>query len=179
MDNLALALGPLAALAIVTSLTLPSPEPVQPHFSAGILSHVLTSILAYSVLTLAALQAALLALQDRQLKHHHTNGVLQALPPLQTMESLLFELLWVGVLLLSASIVTGWLFLEDLFAQHLVHKTALSITAWLIFATLLWGRHALGWRSHTAVRWTLGGFIALMLSYFGTKMVLELILASP
>ena len=92
------------------------------------------------------------------------------------MESMLFELIWIGMLLLSASILSGAIFIDDIFAQHLVHKTALSIAAWLIFATLLWGHHQLGWRSQTAVRWTLGGFVALMLSYFGSKLVLEIIL---
>ena len=95
------------------------------------------------------------------------------------MESMLFEIVWVGLLLLTVAIGSGFLFLDDIFAQHLVHKTVLSICAWALFATLLWGRHYLGWRSQMAARFTLGGFIALMLAYAGSKFVLELILQRP
>ena len=84
-----------------------------------------------------------------------------------------------GLLLLTVAIGSGFLFLDDIFAQHLVHKTVLSICAWALFATLLWGRHYLGWRSQMAARFTLGGFIALMLAYAGSKFVLELILQRP
>ncbi|MDP4917088.1 MAG: cytochrome c biogenesis protein CcsA, partial [Haliea sp.] len=62
------------------------------------------------------------------------------------------------------------------FAQHLVHKTVLTLIAWVVYSTLLWGRYQLGWRSQTAVRFTLGGFIVLMLAFLGSKLVLELVL---
>lgn len=68
------------------------------------------------------------------------------------------------------------MFLEDIFAQHLAHKTSLAVMAWVVFAILLWGRHQLGWRGHTAIRWTLAGFCLLMLAYFGSKLVREFIL---
>ncbi len=97
-------------------------------------------------------------------------------PPLQSMESLLFSFLWAGWLLLSLSLISGWLFLDNLFAQHVVHKTLLSCTAWLVFGILLWGRHQLGWRGHKAIRWTIAGFFLLMLAYFGSKLVREFIL---
>jgi len=99
------------------------------------------------------------------------------LPPLQTMEALLFEMLWAGTVLLGLSIITGLLFFEDLRSQHLIHKMFFSLIALLVYCTLLWGRHFHGWRGKKAIRWTLGGFVALMLAYFGTKLVLELILA--
>ena len=86
------------------------------------------------------------------------------------------QMLWLGMVLLTASIFTGIAFLDDIFAQHLVHKTTFSITAWLLFSALLWGRYQLGWRGATAVRWTLWGFAALALAYFGSKFVLELVL---
>jgi ABC-type uncharacterized transport system permease subunit len=98
------------------------------------------------------------------------------LPPLQLMESMLFELIWVGVVALTLSIGTGVIFMENIFAQHLVHKTVLSIAAWLLFSVLLWGRYFLGWRSQTAVRLTVSGFTLLMLAFFGSKLVLELVL---
>ena len=92
------------------------------------------------------------------------------------MESILFEIVWVGLVLLTVAIASGFIFIEDIFAQHLVHKTVLSICAWLLFATLLWGHHQLGWRSQLAARFTLGGFAALALAYAGSKFVLEVLL---
>ena len=176
LENLLLFLYPLSA---VTLLILPAaPGNISPfeEFPTGMLAHIGSSVLAYAVLTLATCQAAVVALQDYRLHHHYTGKVLQLLPPLQLMETMLFELLWIGFLLLSLSIGTGLLFLEDMFAQHLAHKTLLTLCAWGLFAMLLWGRHYLGWRSQTAVRLTLAGFGVLMLGYFGSKLVLELIL---
>lgn len=175
LHNLLAVLFPLAMLAIIVSSLVHGPNTELPRLDLGLTTHILLSILAYSVLTIAALQAAALAVQEHQLKQRHLRGVVQALPPLQTMESMLFELLWAGVILLTLAIATGFFYVSDLFAQHLVHKTILSIAAWLTFTLLLAGHHTFGWRSQTAVRWTLGGFIALMLAYFGTKLVLEVI----
>ncbi len=176
LQNLLIALFPLSAIAVLVSAFAPDTAPVLSRLSGGMILHISSSILAYAVLTLAAIQAAVLALQDQQLKRRHTRGIVQILPPLQLMESMLFELLWIGLGLLTIAIVSGAVFVEDLFAQHLVHKTVLTIAAWLLFATLLWGHYQRGWRSRTAVRFTLAGFALLMLAFFGSKLVLELIL---
>jgi ABC-type uncharacterized transport system permease subunit len=176
LQNLLIVLFPLSALAVLVSTFAPDSAPAQSHISGGMMLHISSSLLAYSVLTLAAVQAAALSLQDHQLKQRRTRGIVQILPPLQLMESMLFELLWIGLGLLTISIVSGALFVDDLFAQHLAHKTVLTIAAWLLFATLLWGHYQLGWRSKTAVRLTLAGFTLLMLAFFGSKLVLELIL---
>jgi len=138
---------------------------------------IVLSIMAYSLFAIAAVQAILLAIQDHQLRNRRPGGIIRALPPLQTMEDLLMQLILAGFILLTLALLSGFFFLEDIFAQHLVHKTVLSIAAWLVFATLLWGRWKFGWRGRTAIRWTLGGYIALMLAYFGSKLVLELLLA--
>lgn len=169
----------LAALSIVVSILIQGPDVALPQLSPGVLAHILLSILAYAVLTVCAVQAVVLAVQEHALKQRQMSRLLNALPALQTMERMLFELLWIGMTLLSLAILAGALYVDDLFAQHLVHKTAFTIIAWCIFAVLLWGHHRLGWRGHTAVRWTLVGFGALMLAYFGTKLVLELILSGP
>jgi ABC-type uncharacterized transport system permease subunit len=92
------------------------------------------------------------------------------------METLLFQMIGGGFIALSFSLLSGIMFLDDVFAQQLVHKTVLSIAAWAVFGVLLWGRWRHGWRGRTAIRWTLSGFAALVLSYFGSKLVLELIL---
>jgi ABC-type uncharacterized transport system permease subunit len=173
LHNLFILLSPLSVLAVGASLI---GHDADVQISYQLASHVILSILAYSLLTIATLQALLLAYQNHQLKSKHTIGNVRLLPPLQTMESLLFELLWAGEILLTLSILSGMWFLEDIFAQHLAHKTVFSIAAWVIYALLLWGRHRLGWRGYTAIRWTLGGFALLMLAYFGSKLVLELIL---
>ena len=176
LHNLFALLFPLSALAVLVSLLSEGPQLPYTQLGQGLSAHILLSILAYSLLTIATLQACLLAFQNHQLRSKHTTGAVRLLPPLQTMEALLFEVLWAGVLLLTLSIATGFIFLHDIFAQHLAHKTVFSLLAWCIYATLLWGRHYLGWRGNTAIRWTLVGFAALMLAYFGSKLVLELLI---
>ncbi|MEH6583902.1 MAG: cytochrome c biogenesis protein CcsA [Halioglobus sp.] len=176
LQNLLVALFPLSALSVLVSTFAPSSATDISNYSGGMLLHISSSILAYAILTLAAIQAGLVAVQDRHLKHKQTRGIIQVLPPLQLMETMLFELIWAGVALLSLSIASGIVFVDDIFAQHLVHKTVLTIIAWVIFSILLWGRYQLGWRSQTAVRFTLAGFALLMLAYFGSKLVLELVL---
>ncbi len=174
--NLLLLFLPLGCLTVLLAQFVPAGTVPVIIEKPGIVVHILLSILAYGMLTIAAFQALLLLLQDHQLKHKHPSGLIKNFPPLQTMESLLFGFLWAGWALLSLSLISGWLFLDNLFAQHLVHKTFLACVAWLIFAVLLWGRHQRGWRGHKAIRWTLAGFCLLMLAYFGSKLVREFIL---
>ena len=138
--------------------------------------HIMVSVIAYSLITLGAFQAGLLAYQDRSIKRHHPGGFIRFLPPLHDMETLLFQFLAFGFLCLSVSLLTGFLYLEDIFAQHLVHKTVLSIVGWVILGVLLFGRLKFGWRGKTAIRWTLSAFAFLMLAFFGSKLVLEFIL---
>ena len=138
--------------------------------------HVLLSILSSGLLTLAVVQAATLAAQDRLLHAHRNHPLQNRLPSLQTMETLLFGLLGVGFFLLSLTLVSGLLFIDDLLAQHLAHKTVLSICAWAVLGTLLAGRWRFGWRGRTAIRWTFAGYAILMLAYFGSKLVLEVLL---
>ena len=133
-------------------------------------------VLIYSLLALAAGLSMVLSLQNRMLHNHHPGGWLKRLPPLQVMEKLLFDAILAGFIGLTLALLSGFVFLENLFDQHLAHKTILSIIAWLVFAILLVGRFTLGWRGRIAIRWTLGGFISLMLAYFGSKFVLEFIL---
>ncbi|MFN2310052.1 MAG: inner membrane protein YpjD [Gammaproteobacteria bacterium] len=176
LENIGIALLPTAALSIALMFAYPSQHVLSEGSHWQLDLHILLSILAYSLLVIAVLQAMLLAMQDHQLRNRHPGGLIRALPPLQTMETLLIQLISTGFILLSLALLTGLLFLEDIFAQHLVHKTVLSLVAWGVFATLLWGHWRFGWRGRTVTRWTLGGFLFLMLAYFGTKLVLELLL---
>jgi ABC-type uncharacterized transport system permease subunit len=176
VENLGILLFPLAAATIVLDGLYPSTHLFSADAPWGLRAHVLISLLAYSLLTLASVQAILLAVQDHHLRHRHPGGFIKALPPLQTMETLLFEMIGVGFVLLTLALFSGFMFLEDLFAQRLAHKTVLSIAAWLVFGTLLLGRVRFGWRGQKALIWTLVGFVVLMLAYFGSKFVIELLL---
>lgn len=138
--------------------------------------HAWCALLAYSTLAVAALLAVMLWLQERALRRREFHGWLRALPPLTELESLLFRTIAVGFVLLSATLLTGVLFVEDLFAQHLMHKSVLSVLSWLAFGALLLGRWRWGWRGATAVRWTLVAMILLLLAFFGSQFVLELVL---
>lgn len=163
---------PLVALSLILKVELPSPQP--PSLSEPALEwHVLLSLAAYSLFMLAAIQAIILAIQEKQLRQRHAGGLLRKLPPLQSMETGLFQLITTGFALLTLGLVTGLMFVDDLFAQHLVHKTILSLVSWAVFAALLWGRFRYGWRGKTAVKWTLVGFSFLLLAFMGSKFVLE------
>jgi ABC-type uncharacterized transport system permease subunit len=177
LGNLQLIVYPLTVVALLTALFLHTPHASPTQLGGGLGLHILLSILAYSILSVAAVQSAALGLLINRLKHRRLHGVVDLMPPLATMETLLFRLIWTGEALLAAAILTGALFIEDMFAQHLAHKTVLSIIAWTVFAILLWGRHRLGWRGLTAIRWTLAGFGLLILGYFGSKFVLQVLLA--
>jgi len=174
-ENLGIAAFPLAAISMALEEFFPSESLLQS--GSGLLEvHVLISVSAYSMLILAALQAVLLAVQDSHLHGKHPGGFVRVLPPLQSMERLLFQLIGIGFMLQSLSLLTGFIFLEDMFAQHLVHKTVLSVAAWVVFAVLLWGRWRFGWRGRIAIRWTLTGVVFLLIAYLGSKLVQELIL---
>jgi ABC-type uncharacterized transport system permease subunit len=167
--------APIAALAIaVDAVSVPDFSGRQ--YSVGILVHITASILGYALFAVAACQAVLLIYQNRHLKHHQTSRLVASLPPLQTMESLLFEILAAGQIFLTLAMATGFIYVDDLFAQQLAQKTILSLIAWIIFSILLWGHYRLGWRGRTAIRWTLWGFANLALAFFGTKLALEFLL---
>ncbi len=176
VEKLGIVIFPAAALMLGLELFYPAKQHSLQNHNWEMNTHILTSIISFSLLNIAALQALLLAFQDQQLKSRPPKPFILSLPPLQTMESLLFQMLSAGLLFLTISLVSGFLFIEDLFAQHLVHKTVLSILAWLIFTGLLVGRSLYGWRGRTATKLTLAGFILLILAYFGSKFVLELLL---
>ncbi|MBO6851473.1 MAG: cytochrome c biogenesis protein CcsA [Marinobacter sp.] len=175
VQSLFLVAYPMAGLAIIVSLVTHSPSRLVSEDSYGMLSHIALSVTAYSLFTLAAIQATLLYFQNRQLKHNYNSVLVRNLPPLQTMESLLFEMVWAGVVMLVLAIVTGALFIEDLFAQDLAHKTLFSLLSLVVFVALLIGRYTKGWRGITASRWTLAGCVLLMLAFYGSKFVLELV----
>ena len=167
---------PIAAATIIIDTLQSTSHIMITGGSDGLLFHIISSVIAYSILGLAAVHAVVLSVQNRFLHRHQPGGFIRFLPPLKTMESLLFEIIIIGFIGLTISLASGFIFLENIFAQHLVHKTSLSMFAWIVFAILLFGHWFIGWRGRTAVRWTLGGFFSLMLAYFGSKFVLEILL---
>ncbi|MFA6041170.1 MAG: cytochrome c biogenesis protein CcsA, partial [Methylophilus sp.] len=136
------------------------------------------AILAYSLFTFAALHATLMAIAERALHNKSTLSRLPNFPPLMVMETLLFKVISVGFVLLTVTVVSGMMFSEEIFGKplQLNHKTIFSIISWLIYAWLLFGRYRYGWRGKTAIRWTLIGFVVLLLAYVGSSFVLHILL---
>jgi ABC-type uncharacterized transport system permease subunit len=140
-----------------------------------LLLHAWLALLAYATLAIAALLALMLWMQERALRHRQVPDWLDALPPLTQLETLLFRSLGAAFALLSAALLTGVLFVEDLLAQHLWHKTVLSVLSWAVLAVLLFGRWRWGWRGARAVKLTLTAMALLLLAYFGSKYVLAML----
>ena len=139
-------------------------------------THILVAIVAYSLIAIGAVFAIALWALDRRLRQHRPLGFLTVLPSVEALEAAMFQAIKAGFALLTLALFSGFVFVQDLFAQHLVHKVLLSCLAWLILGILLLGRWRLGWRGRTAARWALGGFVLLGLAYFGAKIVLEVVL---
>lgn len=139
--------------------------------------HLVLAMLAYSLFTIALLHALLMAVVERRL-HRKQGGQAGALPPLLTLERLLFRLVGAAFVLLTVTLATGFAFSESLFgrAMRFDHKTVFGVLSWLTFGLLLAGRQLYGWRGRTALRWTLSGFVLLFLAYIGSRFVLEVIL---
>jgi len=178
LEGLQMVVLPLAAVAALLPLALPA-QHVLPHATSPVFrAHFMMAMLAYSLATLAALHALLMAAAERRLHKGRLSRALANLPPLLTMEALLFRLILIAFILLTLTLASGILFSETLFGKALTfdHKTIFAIISWVIFAALLAGRHLYGWRGRIALRWTLAGFVALMLAYVGTRFVLEVIL---
>jgi ABC-type uncharacterized transport system permease subunit len=166
----------------------------------GFRAHLTLAMLAYSLFTIGALHALLMALLegtlhgDRFRAGRHDAGArperhgggpgllagpLSSLPPLLTLERLLFHILTLGFVLLTLTLITGAVFSEEVFGRAIRfnHKTLFAIVSWVIFGLLLAGRWRYGWRGRKALRWTLAGFVTLLIAYVGSRFVLEVVLS--
>jgi ABC-type uncharacterized transport system permease subunit len=177
---LALAL-PLAAAGVLLPLLFPGAHLLISYDSPMFRAHFIVAMLAYSLFTIAALHAGVMAVLERRLHSGALSGSLASLPPLLSMEQMLFRIIWIGFILLTVTVGSGILFSETLFGKPIEfnYKTVFALISWGIFAALLVGRHVYGWRGRRALRWTLAGFVALLLAYIGTRFVLEVILGRP
>ena len=145
--------------------------------SWDILAHILISLLAYGALVLAGAQALMLLLKEYYLGPNHLNPSASAvLPALDRMDAMLMELIAIGLILLSVGLAIGGAALTDLFTPGLLHKMVFASLAWIALVALLWGRWRLGWRGKLAAGITLTAMVLLILSFLGTKLVLEVIL---
>lgn len=176
VDNLFIGALPIAAFTLIFALFFtPSKEVV--HIEYGLAWHILLSVLAYSIFMIAMVQAILLLIQERRVKNPRSKGIIKSLPPLQSMDELLFEMIWLGTTILTVALLIGWPYVTDLMTQHILHKVVFSSIGWLVFVILLLGRYRYGWCNATASKWTLAGGGLLVLSYIGTKFVLEFLLS--
>jgi ABC-type uncharacterized transport system permease subunit len=170
---------PLAGLCALGPAVF-SPREALPGGAPWMLAtHIVVALLAYGLLTIGALHALLLSVLNRRLRAGGSlPPALAGLPPLLTMEAMLFRILVAGFALLSATVLSGLLFSEELFGipLALTHKNVFTLLSWLIFAALLAGRFVFGWRGRVALRWTLWGFGALVLAYLGSRIVVEVVL---
>lgn len=169
---------PLAAMCAILPVIFPNVHLVAHANATGFKLHFLAAMLAYSLLTLSALHAIFMGFTERALHNRSLKRSLSSLPPLLAMESLLFKMLLVGFILLTLTVGSGVFFSEEIFGKALTidHKTLFAFASWGIFATLLIGRHAWGWRGKRALRWTLAGFALLILAYVGSRFVAEVVL---
>ena len=170
------ALAGLGSAAVVLTLIFPGtsyhmvPSPWLPlHWALGIAS--------YGLFAAAVVHGWLMTRSERSIRlaAQSDAGV-----PLLTLERLTFRFVEAGFILLSATLLVGWVFAEQLYGPGLAwkwnHKTTFSVLAWLTFAGLLVGRAKLGWRGLKAVRVLYLGSGLLLLGYAGSRFVLEVIL---
>jgi ABC-type uncharacterized transport system permease subunit len=190
LDGFEPMLLPLAALAAPLPALFPGLPSRGFAASTEFKMHLALAMAAYSVFTMAMLHAVLMALVERRLHRLHRRapaagdaaqgfaGPLAHLPPLLTLERLLFRLIALAFVLLTFTLLTGVVYSETLFGRALRfdHKTLFALLSWATFAALLLGRHLYGWRGRTALRWTLSGFAMLLLAYVGSRFVLEVVL---
>ena len=178
LDGLHALVMPAAAVAVVLPVVFPAARALANTETLAFRAHLLISMLAYSLFTIASLHVMLMAILEKRLHAGTLPAPLRGMPPLLTMEMLLFRIITVGFVLLTLTIASGVLFSEELFGKpaRFSHKTVFGALSWLIFAALLGGRWFYGWRGRTPVRWTLAGFFSLVLAYIGSKFVLEVLL---
>jgi ABC-type uncharacterized transport system permease subunit len=173
---------PLVLLAAAATVTLPAFFPGLASSGAHAQAlefrlHLALAMAAYGLFLIAVLHATLMLAVERGL-HQRKESFFRNLPPLLTLEQLLFRSVAAAFALLTLTLITGITFSETLFGRALRsdHKTVFAVLSWLTFGWLLAGRWLYGWRGRTAVRWTLGGFVLLVLAYVGSRFVLEVLL---
>lgn len=178
MDGLQPMVLPLAALCTALPLAFPQVHVIAHADAWAFKLHFLTAMAAYSLFTLSALHAIFMGLVERELHRKTLSPQRSSLPPLLAMEALLFRMILIAFLLLTITLGSGVMFSEPVFGKALTldHKTLFAFASWGIFAALLLGRLIYGWRGRIALRWTMTGFLFLLLAYVGSRFVSEFLL---
>lgn len=178
MDGLQPAVLPFAAICAIFPVLFPQSRLIAHADAWSFKLHFLAAMLAYSLFTLSALHAGFMSIVERRLHQKSLSPLLASLPPLLRMEALLFRLIGSGFILLTVALGSGILFSETIFGKTMAfdHKTVFAVASWLIFAALLAGRQCYGWRGRIALRWTMTGFLSLLLAYVGSRFVIEVLL---
>jgi ABC-type uncharacterized transport system permease subunit len=189
LDGLRLLVLPLACVASVMPLIFGGVRVLSYSAAPMFKLHFLIANIAYGLLAIAALHAILMLMVEKRLQNmrgtatRHTSNSwvsswLDTLPPLLTLEKLLFRLISAGFVLLTLTLISGVAFNEQLVdkAFKLDHKTVFAILSWLMFGALLTARRVSGWRGRAALRWVLASFVALLLAYVGSRFVFEVLL---
>jgi ABC-type uncharacterized transport system permease subunit len=163
-------------LIVLLSGFIPSAHVVQININPNLLIHISLALFAYSVLAIASLYAVQLSYINFRLKEKNASLLHSSLPPLMAVENILFKLLLVGTTLLTLSLVSGFMFLDNMFVKGQAHKTILSLLAWGLYTLILLGHSVFGWRGRHVVWTTIAGGILLTLAYFGSRFVREFLL---
>lgn len=179
LKGLQLLLYPLAAVAMVAAAVLP--QDAGGGFAVGnlpLMLHVAVSLLSYGLFGIAALLALLVLLLDRELHRHRFSPLVSFLPPLLSLEKLMFQSMLWGFALLTVSAASGTVFSEAVFGKAVEwsHKSVFGLSAWVIYGLILLLHRTRRWRGRRAAWWSLAGFASLMLAYIGSKFVLQIVL---
>lgn len=172
----------VAAVAAVLPLLFPG-RALTSSLDTVFRTHMLLAMLAYSTFTIAAACALVMMAMEKSL-HQTKNfsidqpGWWQGLPPLLGLDQMLMRVVLIGFILISLTLISGVAVGLDrgYGAMRFDHKTVFTIFAWGFAAVLLVGRKWWGWRGKVAARWTLAGFVSLLMAYVGSQFVLEVVL---
>ena len=170
-------LAGLAVLAVLLALVFPGES--RPAATPWAPLHWVLGLASYGLFGVAVLHAALLNRAERQMRMKPSAGgaaLAMTGMPLLRLERLTFQFVAAGVVVLSLAIGLGWWFAPH---WHWDHKNLLAVLGWLVLTGLLTGRRVFGWRGRRATRWLYFGAVLLLLSYAGSRFVLEVVLQRP
>lgn len=164
----------VTVLVLSGSLFIPSHYLTSLGERPGLVIHIALALLSYAIMSIASLFALLQIYLSYQLKQRRKLN-LQNVPPLLSIEKQLIRLLKIGSVLLTLSISSGFLFLDNMLAPGNLDKAGVSVVAWCLYAILLWGHYRRGWRGQRLVVMTLTGNVLLAIAYFGSRLLQHLL----
>ena len=173
---LVLVIYPIIILIVLAAGLLHEQSLHSTKMNVGLVVHVIVSIASYSILSYAACQAVLLMWLDRALRSHSMNAFLRTFQPLESAEVSLFNALWTGLFLLTCATATGFIFFWDKLFSHVSHlHVIITFAAWLLYSLLMVGHVIRGWRGSFTTKLSLSAFSLLLVGYFGTNLVIQLL----